>query len=845
MTLLTAVPEGPLPYDLCVVGAGPAGLSLALEAASRGLLVLVLDAGHANPAESPPDWSGSERVHPAHHAPLELATHAGLAGTTWLWGGRCVPYEAIDFEARPQVPQARWPLSEADVAPWYPAAARYVGCGTAEFRRSLPPEAADSAVSRLSAFDLTQIERWAHQPRLVGRLGAQALAAQRVHLLLQTRVSAIELTPTLDAVRQLQVSRAGQSATLRARAYVLAGGALGTTQLLLQTQARHAAQKALFGGPEGPLGRYYMGHIMGCIARVVLHQPADVRWLDFSQDPDGTYVRRRFLPTPATQRAHGLLNTSFYIDNPPFYDHRHGNPTLSAVFLGLAIGPIGRRLVAEAMRLKHIGRPPYHWWAHSLNILRRPWRAGLDVLDILRHRYLSPVRKPGFVLRSPGGVYALDYHAEQAPNPDSRLTLKNPEGDLRVDFKYLPQDIESVLKAHELLDQDLRAAGLGYLDYERPPEQRHAHVFEQASDGFHQIGSTRMSADPAQGVVDRDGRVHGVANLGIASSSVFTTSGEANPTLMAVALACRQAHFWADHLGGTAAAAVPGDGPSADASAPRAFSSMATTKASTMRLVQIPGTRLQASRLSFGTASLHHLARERDRLALLQAAIEAGFSHLDTSPLYGFGLAEASVGALPPEWARRVSVATKVGLYGPTGAGHSVPELYARKVLGKAFKGLNRAVVDWQLGRARQSFEASLRRLRRNEVDVLFLHEPVADLIAGDEWLGWLQSLQQAGRIRHWGVAGEAPAVAAMLRQHPALTPVVQVRDSLSQRQADVLGAAQRPLQFTYGYLADRAGAPQPVEQRLREALARNPEGSILVSTRRLDRVAALARLAD
>lgn len=842
MTLLTAVPDGAT-YDLCVVGAGPAGLALALEAASRGLQVLVLDAGHANPAESPPDWAGSERVHPAHHAPLELATHAGLAGTSWLWGGRCVPYEAIDFEARPQVPQARWPLSEADVAPWYPAAARYLGCGTAEFRRPLPPEAADSAVSRLSAFDLTQIERWAHQPRLVGRLGAQALAAPGVDLLLETRVLALTLNASLDAVQQLQVQRAGQTAALRARACVLAGGALGTTQLLLQTQARHAAHKALFGGPDGPLGRYYMGHIMGCIARVVLHRPADVRWLDFSQDPDGTYVRRRFLPTPATQRAHGLLNTSFYIDNPPFYDHRHGNPTLSAVFLGLAIAPIGRRLVAEAMRLKHIGRPPYHWVAHSLNILRRPWRAGLDVLDILRHRYLSPVRKPGFVLRSPGGVYALDYHAEQAPNPDSRLTLKNAEGDLRVDFKYLPQDIESVLKAHELLDQDLRAAGLGYLDYERPPAQRHAHVFEQASDGFHQIGCTRMSADPAQGVVDADGRVHGLANLGIASSSVFTTSGEANPTLMAVALACRQAHFWADRLGRSARTEA-GAAPSVAGAARSAPPSTTSTPVSPMRLVQIPGTRWQVSRLSFGTASLHHLARERDRLALLQAAIEAGFSHFDTSPLYGFGLAEASIGALPPEWARRVSVATKVGLYGPPGAGHSVPELYARKVLGKAFKGLNRAVVDWQLAHARQSFEASLRRLRRSEVDVLFLHEPVADLIAGDEWLGWLQSLQQAGRIRHWGVAGEAPAVAAMLGQHPALTPVVQVRDSLSQRQADVLASAQRPLQFTYGYLADRAGASQTVEQRLREALARNPEGAILVSTRRLDRVAALARLA-
>jgi len=616
---------------------------------------------------------------------------------------------------------------------------------------------------------------------------------------------------------------------LRARRFVLAGGALGVTRLLLLAQRQ---QPTLFGGPDGPLGRYYMGHIMGSIARLVLARPQDVRWFDFSRDACGTYVRRRLTPSPATQREQGLLNTSFYIDNPPFYDPRHRNPTLSAVFMGLAIAPIGRRLVAEAMRLKHIGPRPFPWLAHGLNIARRPWRAALDVIDILRHRYLSSVRKPGFVLRNAGGTYALDYHAEQVPHADSRVTLRNEQGDLQVDFAYQAQDIDSVLRAHALLDQDLRAAGLGHLEYDRPEAERAAHVFEQASDGFHQIGTTRMSADPAQGVVDDQARVHGVDNLYIASSSVFTTSGEANPTLLAVALGLRLA----DHLG---------DLLQAPAKASPTFAAQAASdRTSTMRQITLPGTGLRLSRLVFGTASLHHLAREADRQALLRAAIDAGFSHFDTSPLYGNGVAEQSLGALPGELARRISVTTKVGLYAPAGARASIPDLYARKLLGKVLPGLNRAVVDSSLQRARHSFEASLRRLRRERVDLLLLHEPVAGQIACDEWLRWLQTLQAQGQIGAWGVAGEAPAVLAMLASHAPLCPVVQVRDSLSQHQADGVLARGRPLQLTYGYLADPASAAQTVEQRLRGAMLRNPDGAILVSTRQLSRVAALARLA-
>ncbi|WP_343583121.1 aldo/keto reductase, partial [Herbaspirillum sp.] len=192
---------------------------------------------------------------------------------------------------------------------------------------------------------------------------------------------------------------------------------------------------------------------------------------------------------------------------------------------------------------------------------------------------------------------------------------------------------------------------------------------------------------------------------------------------------------------------------------------------------------------------------------------------------------------------QHITIATKVGLYGPPGAGPRVPEILLRKVAGKFVKGINRPVVDWSLARARASLEQSLRRLGRGHVDILYLHEPVQELIASDEWQRWLESLVLAGKIRHWGVAGEAPAIAAMLEKSPGLGPLVQVRDSLSQHQADVLQAHRRPLQFTYGYMADAATRAVPAPVKLTQALARNPGGSIIVSTRKVERVAELASL--
>ena len=266
-----------------------------------------------------------------------------------------------------------------------------------------------------------------------------------------------------------------------------------------------------------------------------------------------------------------------------------------------------------------------------------------------------------------------------------------------------------------------------------------------------------------------------------------------------------------------------------------------------MNQIQIPGTDIRVSRLAFGTASLHHLFNTTDRQRLLRAAADLGITHFDSSPYYGYGLAEADLGRFIRGRRSAVTLTTKVGLYPWGYANAHAAGVWSRKALGKLVPRLALPVIEWRVARARASLLASLRRLGTDYVDFLLLHEPEPGLINGEEWLEWLGAERTAGRVRAWGLAGTAQRVAPLVQAGHPLAQVVQTQDSLSRRQADFMAAAGRALQFTYGYLsADRSGADaQRPEERLRQALARNRTGAVLVSTRRLERLQQLAVVAS
>jgi aryl-alcohol dehydrogenase-like predicted oxidoreductase len=247
----------------------------------------------------------------------------------------------------------------------------------------------------------------------------------------------------------------------------------------------------------------------------------------------------------------------------------------------------------------------------------------------------------------------------------------------------------------------------------------------------------------------------------------------------------------------------------------------------------LPNTDLCLSRLAFGTASLHHLISSHSRRELLAAAVSQGITHFDTAPIYGFGLSERELGevlAAEPS----LTVASKVGLYPPTNEVATWSGVIGRKAIGKLYPPLSKVNIDFSVRTAEASLGSSLRRLRRERLDILFLHEPNIDLIETEEWHKWLCKERDRGRLRAFGIAGAITHIEPFLSVTSPLAQVIQTADSIERREADRLLHAQRPLQITYGYLASaiRSGSHLEPREVLIRALQRNQTGTILVSTR-------------
>lgn len=251
------------------------------------------------------------------------------------------------------------------------------------------------------------------------------------------------------------------------------------------------------------------------------------------------------------------------------------------------------------------------------------------------------------------------------------------------------------------------------------------------------------------------------------------------------------------------------------------------------------GSGWRRSRLGFGTASLHREFSSQRRLRLLEVALDSGIRHFDTAPAYGDGLGESDLGRSGVLRAAGVAVATKVGLYPALGSCGSASQLWWKRATGRLLPWMSGVRRDWQLARAAESLRASLRRLRRDHVDLLLLHEPDIQLLDADQYLEWVTLEQRAGLLRDWGVAGEPAAVEPFVASGHDLARVVQTRDSLDLHEAGFLAKYGRPLQLTYGY------GVRPVQGRdlLPHALARNPEGTVVFSSLSVERIATAGRL--
>lgn len=516
------VPDGAtLEADLAIIGGGPAGITVALELAAEGRRIIVLESGGREP-EADTD-ALMESTLTGEGYPLFRARQRFLGGTTNHWAGHCYPFSPFDFQTKPWLPISGWPIGRADLDPWYPRAFDLVQFGRGAFdwdpqswrRRLGAPRDTQPLVGAVLEQRVEQIA--AEADPVLGRSFAQyegrLAAAPGVQLLLHSNVTEIVAEALGAHVRELAVAcLGGPRFTVRAPLVVLAAGGVENARLLL---ASRSSLPPGLGNADDQVGRYFTDHLFFAQKLV----PAGPDWVDPLLFPrptaQGNTVLAHFRLLPEVLARERLSEVFFRI---------------------FPVTADGVRASRELMRDLATLDPQQIDWADFRTV------AG-DLPGIARHLWSRQRRDDAAPT-----LFDVVTRVEPPLDPDSRVTL-TAETDalgvprLELSWKVARQARESIVRASELFAGELGARGLGRLQATFTADDPWP---EDMDVGYHHTCTTRMSADPKTGVVDRDLKVHGMDNLWVAGSSAFGTAGSGSPTMTLTALALRLA----DHLKG-------------------------------------------------------------------------------------------------------------------------------------------------------------------------------------------------------------------------------------------------------------------------------------------------------
>jgi choline dehydrogenase-like flavoprotein len=536
-----------LEADVCIVGTGPAGITLAREFIGRSMNVCLLESGGL---ESDPEIQslGEGEVVGLSYSPLESTRARRLGGTSNLWnldigsgslGVRLRRLDPDDFESRDWVPYSGWPFRMNELVSFYERA--HVIClgPLADHPDGWPKEGsrhpfADSRVFEESLF------LFGPRDLFTQTYQSEIERAENVSVHVNGTVTRLETDPTGQQVTGVRVATlAGGTFSVVANAYVLAAGGIENARLLLVSDSVH---RRGIGNEHDVVGRFFMEHPHLRIGVII---PVDKQAIILVPEwgirrLDGHLVETWLTLTRPVLQQEGLLNSALLL--VPSMSDRHlryqtvrrpTSPALTSV-----------KALRSAIRQR---RAPENVVRHIVNIVSGIDEIGLAAAARLRWNMAEGRRdlfgSGSFRLAEGFDVLAVDAMIEQAPNPESRVTLSDELDALgvprvRLNWNLNPLDVRTQVRTQQLLQEAIERTGLGKAYPTRLPLRVHG--------GHHHMGTTRMHSDPRYGVVDENCRVHGVANLFVAGSSVFPTSGYANPTLTIVALAVRLA----DHLAG-------------------------------------------------------------------------------------------------------------------------------------------------------------------------------------------------------------------------------------------------------------------------------------------------------
>jgi choline dehydrogenase-like flavoprotein len=546
--------------DVCVIGAGPAGLTFARSCIGSTFEVLVLEGGLYVWDEQAQDLRSSAVDSPYYRPDaLSVGRRRQFGGTANIWshvtrpdGGRvyarALPAEAIDFEARDWQPTGGWPIGLGDLLPYYDRVARaWIGRPvdnetTTWSRPGSPPLPLREGPLR------TKVAQYGANDVFTGRYRDEIFVSDNVRVQVDSTVVELESDRPGSTIRRARVRRAdGSTYFVEADVFVMAGGTVENVQTLLHSDA---TRPGAVGNKHDNVGRYVTDHsefLMGTI------RPSDPQLVEQLGLYDLHYVDDSMVS--------GLLTFD--------EDYKRDQQLLNMAAV-LLPQPAGFGTAAErairSLRPLGSGQLPPEAMAHLRSILASPRDSVAVVHDrLVKRRRRGRDYKDGYVWHRGGWsrpgidrskLPVLEVHAatEQSPERDNALQLTGVLDGLgrrrvKLTLGWSAPDRENLLRTVDAFGAEIEGSGLGtfhrWIEFtgETRPVTHGVH---------HPMGGTRMHADPRVGVVDETCRVHGVSNLYLAGSSVFTTGlGYANPTLTLLALSVRLADHIASVLGRT------------------------------------------------------------------------------------------------------------------------------------------------------------------------------------------------------------------------------------------------------------------------------------------------------
>ena len=525
-----------LETHVCIIGSGPAGITIAREFANKNFQVCLLDSGGFEFDSKIQSLSEGKAIGDPYPE-ISSTRRRQFGGTSHTWEGqngykeygfRCLPLDEIDFEQRDWLPYSGWPFTKADLDPFYARSHEVCQIGPYAYKVEDWEDQRAKQLPFKSDRIGTSMSQYGLRYPFTEEYPEQIKKTPNITTIIYANVVEIVTDETNQTVTSLRVaSSQDQQFWVKGKIFVLATGGLENARLLL---ASNRQQRSGLGNQNDVVGRFFMDRpILSCKLIPYKHELLEQTALYDIYRTKGVPVMARVRLKDEFLRREHILNNGAQLFPRPQDRQREATLALRSLLSKNRRSSQGiiKNLTTALRGTDYLIAAGFWAAIRKIPALRRgDWS------------YL-PYEKQRF------SQFEVFYQIEQAPDPNNRVTLGAErdflgQNKVEIHWRLNPIDIDNANRVQEIWAEEFHKAGLGKLEF---ANKREDWKFENLA-MHHHMGTTRMHNDPKQGVVDANCKVHGISNLFVAGSSVFPTAGYSNPTLTIIALALRLA----DHI---------------------------------------------------------------------------------------------------------------------------------------------------------------------------------------------------------------------------------------------------------------------------------------------------------